>query len=98
MPEIATTHPAAKAGNRAIGRTISRAPTLIEAARKEGYLGKIKELSPSIDVIPSFLAFTKQRDYSEVVGSFDRALTSMKNDQSFRAIYEKYLGPTKSEP
>lgn len=71
---------------------------VLEAARKKGYLGKIKELSPSIDVIPSYLAFTKQRDYSEVVASFDRALTSMKNDQSFRAIYEKYLGPTKSEP
>jgi polar amino acid transport system substrate-binding protein len=60
-------------------------------------LGKIKELSPSIDVIPSYLAFTKQRDYSEVIASFDTAL-SMKNDQSFSVIYEKYLGPTKSEP
>jgi polar amino acid transport system substrate-binding protein len=71
---------------------------VLEAARKKGYLNKIKELSPSIDVIPSYLAFTKQRDYSEVVVSFDRALTSMKDDQSFRAIYEKHLGPTKSEP
>jgi polar amino acid transport system substrate-binding protein len=71
---------------------------VLEAAKKKGYLGKIKELSPSIDAIPSYLAFTKQRDYSEVVASFDRELTSMKNDQSLRAIYEKYLGPTKSEP
>jgi polar amino acid transport system substrate-binding protein len=71
---------------------------ILEAARKRGYLGKIKELSPSIDVIPSYLAFTKQRDYSEEVAGFDRALASMKSDQSFRAIYEKYLGPTKSEP
>jgi polar amino acid transport system substrate-binding protein len=71
---------------------------VLEAARKKGYLGKIKELSQSIDVIPSYLAFTKQRDFSEEVASFDRALTSMKNDRSFRAIYERYLGPTKSEP
>ena len=71
---------------------------VLEAAKKKGYLGKIKELSPSIDVIPSYLAFTKQRDYAEEVASFDRALTSMKNDQSFSAIYEKYLGPAKSEP
>jgi polar amino acid transport system substrate-binding protein len=71
---------------------------VLEAARKKGYLSKIKELSPSIDVIPSYLAFTRQRDYSEEVASFDRALTSMKNDQSFRAIYEKYLGPTKPDP
>jgi polar amino acid transport system substrate-binding protein len=71
---------------------------VLEAARKKGYLDKIKELSPSVDVIPSYLAFTKRRDYSEVVADFDKALTSMKNDRSFEAIYEKYLGPTKSEP
>ena len=60
-------------------------------------LDKIKELSPAIDEIQSYLAFTKQRDYSDVIAKFDRALTSMKDDHSFEAIYEKYLGPTKSE-
>jgi polar amino acid transport system substrate-binding protein len=69
----------------------------LEAARKQGYLNEIKELSPGIDEIPSYLAFTKQRDYSEVIANFDRALTSMKNDHSFEAIYDSYLGPTKSE-
>lgn len=69
---------------------------ILEAARKKGDLNKIKELSPGIDEIPSYLAFTKQRDYSEVIINFDRAMTSMKNDHSFDAIYEKYLGPTKS--
>ena len=71
---------------------------VLEAARKKGDLNKIKELSPTIDEIPSYLAFTKQRDYSEVIADFDRALTSMKNDHSFEAIYEKYLGPTRSAP
>jgi polar amino acid transport system substrate-binding protein len=71
---------------------------VLEAARKKGYLSKIRELSPSIDVIPSYLAFTKQRDYSEEIAGFDRALISMKNDQSFGAIYERYLGPAQSEP
>lgn len=71
---------------------------VLDAARKKGYLGKIKEVSPSIDIIPSYLAFTKLRDYSEIVASFDKALTSMKRDGSFGAIYEKYLGPAKSEP
>jgi polar amino acid transport system substrate-binding protein len=70
---------------------------ILEAARKKGYLDKIKEISPGIDEIASYLAFTKQRDYSEVIVDFDRALTSMKNDHRFEAIYEKYLGPTKSE-
>lgn len=71
---------------------------VLEAARKKGDLNKIKELSPTIDEIPSYLAFTKQRDYSEVIADFDRALTSMKDDHSFDAIYEKYLGPTRSGP
>jgi polar amino acid transport system substrate-binding protein len=70
---------------------------VFEAARKKGYLSKIKELAPAIDEIPSYLAFTKRRDYSEVVASFDRALTSMKNDHSFEAIYKKYLEPTTPE-
>lgn len=71
---------------------------ILEAARKKGSLDRIRELAPSIDEIPSYLAFTKQRDYSEVIAHFDRALTSMKNDHSFDAIYERYLGPTKSMP
>jgi polar amino acid transport system substrate-binding protein len=70
---------------------------VLEAAKKMGNLNKIKELAPGIDEIPSYLAFTKQRDYSEVIADFDRALTSMKNDHSFEAIYEKYLGPAQPE-
>jgi polar amino acid transport system substrate-binding protein len=70
---------------------------VLEAARRKGYLNQIKELSPGIDEISGYLAFTKQRDYSDVITNFDRALTSMKNDHSFETIYEKYLGPTNSD-
>ena len=70
---------------------------VLEAARKRGDLDKLKELHPAIDEIQSYLAFSKQRDYSKVIADFDRALTSMKNDHSFEAIYEKYLGPAGSE-
>jgi polar amino acid transport system substrate-binding protein len=68
---------------------------VLEAATKKGYLDNIRELSPGIDEIQSYLAFSKQRDYSPAIANFDRALTSMKDDHSFEAIYEKYLGPTK---
>jgi polar amino acid transport system substrate-binding protein len=68
---------------------------ILEAGKKKGYLNQIKELAPGIDEIQSYLAFNRQRDYSEVIADFDRALASMKNDQSFEAIYEKYLGPAK---
>jgi len=70
---------------------------VLEAARKKGDLNKIRELSPAIDEIPSYLAFTKQRDFSEVITSFDRALTAMKNVHRFEAIYEKYLGRQKPD-
>ena len=60
-------------------------------------MNQIKELSPGIDEIRGYLAFTKQRDYSEVIANFDGALTSMKNDHSFETIYEKYLGAEKSD-
>lgn len=70
---------------------------VFEAATKKGDLDKIRELSPDIDEIPSYLAFSKKRDYSEIIASFDQALTSMKNDHSFDAIYAKYLGAAKSE-
>jgi hypothetical protein len=33
------------------------------------------------------------REYAEVLADCDQALASMKTDKSFRAIYEKYLGP-----
>ena len=69
---------------------------VFEAATKQGDLNKIRELSPDIDEIPSYLAFSNKRDYAEVIANFDRALTSMKNAHSFDAIYEKYLGPHKS--
>jgi polar amino acid transport system substrate-binding protein len=85
-------------GLKRIDLAVGYRHVVLEAARKKGYLDKIKELSPAIDEIQSYLAFTKQRDYSEVIADFDRALTSMKNDRSFEAIYEKHLGPTKLGP
>ena len=84
-------------GLKRIDLAVGYRDVVFEAARKKGYLSKIKELAPAIDEIPSYLAFSKRRDYSEVVANFDRALTSMKNDHSLEAIYSKYLEPTKSE-
>lgn len=61
-------------------------------------IGTIRGTSGGVQLdsaLKSFLAFNRQRDYSEAIASFDRALTSMKDDHSFEAIYEKYLGPAK---
>jgi len=84
-------------GLKRIDLAVGYRHVVLEAARRQGHLDKIKELSPGIDEIHSYLAFTNQRDNSEVVANFDRALASMKSDRRFEAIYEKYLGPAKPE-
>jgi polar amino acid transport system substrate-binding protein len=63
----------------------------LDAAKQNGSIGKIKELSPAVESIPSYLAFNKKRDYAKISAEFDKALASMKKDQSFDAIYAKYL-------
>lgn len=63
----------------------------IDAAKQAGAMGKIKELTPAVESIPSYLAFNKKRDYTQVIVGFDKALASMKKDKSFDAIYAKYL-------
>ena len=63
----------------------------LDAAKQTGSSGKIKELSPAVESIPSYLAFNKKRDYAKISVEFDKALASMKKDKSFDAIYAKYL-------
>jgi polar amino acid transport system substrate-binding protein len=50
-------------GLKRIDLAVGYRHVVLEAARKKGYLDKIKELSPAIDEIQSYLAFTKQRDF-----------------------------------
>ena len=84
-------------GLKRIDLAVGYRHVVLEAARRKGYLDKIRELAPGIDEIHSYLAFSRQRDYSEVIADFDRALTSMKSDRRFEAIHDKYLGPAKPE-
>lgn len=63
----------------------------LDAAKQAGSIGKIKELSPAVESMPSYLAFNKKRDYAKISAEFDKALASMKKDKSFDAIYAKYL-------
>jgi polar amino acid transport system substrate-binding protein len=50
----------------------------LDAAIRLDSLSKIKELSPPIESMPSYLAFTKVRDLSRLSDDFDSALASMK--------------------
>lgn len=67
---------------------------VLDSVRTLGVSGSIKELSPPIEAIPSYLAFSNKRDYAKVIAAFNQALRSMKDDGTYDAIFNKYLaGP-----
>lgn len=63
----------------------------LDSARTLGVSGMIKELTPSIESIPSYLAFTNKRDFERILLAYSQALRSMKKDGTYDAIFAKYL-------
>jgi len=63
----------------------------LSAAKRAGVIDNIKELSPSVDAIPSYLAFSKKHDCSEVIKAFNKAIEEMIKDGTFDSITNKYL-------
>ena len=64
---------------------------VLSTAKKLGVLGKIRQLSPEIEAVPSYLAFTKARDFSKLIKDYDRALASMKMDGTYDRIFNRYI-------
>lgn len=62
----------------------------MEAARRLDLLSKIQEISPPIESVPSYLAFTKVRDLSKLSRAFDTELALMKQDGTYDRIVERY--------
>ncbi|HXP97919.1 MAG TPA: transporter substrate-binding domain-containing protein [Telmatospirillum sp.] len=62
----------------------------IDTARQLGVLDKIRKLTPTVNMVPTYLAFNKLRDYNNVISAYDAALISMKKDGSYERIYKKY--------
>jgi len=66
----------------------------LNTAKTLGVAGDIRELAPTIEAIPSYLAFSNKRDYAKVIVAYNQALRSMKKDGTYDAIFSKYLaGP-----
>ena len=63
---------------------------VLEAAEHLGLQSEIKEISPPIESVPSYLAFTKQRDFTKPLDAFQAALTSMKQDGTYDRIIGRY--------
>ena len=61
-----------------------------ETIDKLGLQDKIIRLQPELDLVPSYLTFTKVRDMSAARRAFDEAIRSMKADGTYDAIARKY--------
>jgi polar amino acid transport system substrate-binding protein len=51
---------------------------------------QIRELSPSVESVPSYLAFNKKKDYSRIITAFNKAMEEMKKDKTLDIITEQY--------
>jgi polar amino acid transport system substrate-binding protein len=63
---------------------------VLDTARQLDLLSRIKEVSPPVDEVPTYLAFTKVRDLRKQSEGFDAALASMKQDGTYDRIIERY--------
>jgi polar amino acid transport system substrate-binding protein len=62
----------------------------LDTARQLDLLSQIKEVSPPLDQVPTYLAFTRVRDLRKQSEGFDAALASMKQDGTYDRIIERY--------
>ena len=62
----------------------------LDAAKQLDLLSQIKEVSPPIEAVPNYLAFTRVRDLSKLSEDFDAALAAMKQDGTYDRIVERY--------
>jgi polar amino acid transport system substrate-binding protein len=63
----------------------------LDTARRLQLLAQIREISPPLDSVPTYLAFTKVRDLRKWSEDFDAAMASMKQDGTYDRIIGKYL-------
>lgn len=59
--------------------------------KKLGENGKVKELSPPLDDVPCYVAFSRQKDLSTLRDQFDKVLEGMKQEGFFEKVTAKYL-------
>jgi polar amino acid transport system substrate-binding protein len=64
---------------------------VLSTAKKLGALDKIRQLSPDIESIPSYLAFTQKRDFAKLISDYDKAIASMKEDGTYDQLFNRYI-------
>ncbi|MCP1612529.1 polar amino acid transport system substrate-binding protein [Azospirillum lipoferum] len=58
--------------------------------KQAGALEKVRELTPAVQDIPSYIAFTKARDTSKLRDEFDAGVAAMKASGAYQQILDKY--------
>jgi polar amino acid transport system substrate-binding protein len=58
----------------------------LDILKRKGVMDKVRELAPEVQAIPSFMAFSKKRNLSQLRDRFDEVLLSMKKDGSYERI------------
>lgn len=66
---------------------------ILGAAASAGLQNEIRELLPSIETTPGYMAFTKMHDMRSLAHAFDQTLRAMKADGTYAAILRKYPNP-----
>ncbi|WP_432453675.1 substrate-binding periplasmic protein [Agarivorans sp. QJM3NY_29] len=64
---------------------------VLSTAKSLGEINKIRQLSPNLEAVPSYLAFTRKRDFTQLIADYNKALASMKEDGTYDMIFNKYL-------
>lgn len=65
--------------------------SMLYAMKKLGYQNVAQELSPHIEVVPTYLAFSKTRVAPETIKLFERTLKALKEDGTYEKIVNSYI-------
>lgn len=63
----------------------------LDILTKMGKLNHVRELSPIVQSVPSYIAFSKKRNLISMRDKFDSVLKEMKNDGTYERIINEYF-------
>ena len=63
----------------------------LDILKKMGKSDRVEELSPEIQSVPSYIAFSKKRNLSAIRDQFDSVFAAMKKDGTYDQIIKGYF-------
>ena len=78
-------------GERKVDIIVNTDYILWYTAKKMKITSSVKELPSPLAEEPSYLAFSKEKDYTEIIAKFEIELQNMKKDGTYKKIIKKYI-------